>query len=376
MKFKAVFSLESHTPLIHFESSNILGLRPTELKSKFDKFLINNDYVPSSKIITSDDGKKYLKYKVKLKNIIKDIQQINRNNRREETYPFYFGNMGNDYHNGDKKLVFFENIDVEFFCLDKELLGIIKDRFEEFISITNFGTRQNKGYGGFYLKKEFDERYIRGYKFCIKQKDYKKAMNQVELFYKFLRSGINLPRSNPFYTKPAIWKYFNEQGIVWEKKAIKSHCFENQLHTQQQTHSYPDILVDNGNEKIVRDLFGLSTLQKWSSYGLNVTKTNQRIKRFKSPLMFKFIKVKDGFDVYFFKENRKEEKLEDFCGETFTICAGNCNLNLEVAEFDLEIFLDWVYKRRRNLLSQLSSDTNTKEYSVINKILNSLKRVN
>ena len=376
MKFKAVFSLESHTPLIHFENSNILGLRPTELKSKFDKFLINNDYVPSSKIITSDDGKKYLKYKVKLKNIIKDIQQINRNNRREETYPFYFGNMGNDYHNGDKKLVFFENIDVEFFCLDKELLSIIKKRFEEFISITNFGTRQNKGYGSFYLDKEYDEKYIKGYKVFISNDDYKKAMNQVELFYKFLRSGINLPRSNPFYTKPAIWKYFNEQGIVWEKKAIKSHCFENQLHTQQQTHNYPDILVDDGDEKIVRDLFGLSVAQDWKSYEVTVTKENQDIKRFKSPLMFKFIKRANGYDVYIFKENRKEEKLEDFCGKSFVVNAGNCSFNLEVAEFDLEIFLDWVYKRRRNLLSQLSSDTNTKEYSVINKILNSLKRVN
>jgi len=157
----------------------------------------------------------------------------------------------------------------------------------------------------------------------------------------------------------------------------KSHCFENQLHTQQQTHNYPDILVDNGNEKIVRDLFGLSTFQKWKSYNnLNVTKTNQRIKRFKSPLMFKFIKAKDGFDVYFFKENRKEEKLEDFCGETFTICAGNCNLNLEVADFDLDEFLEWLFDRRQNILSTLSDSKNAFEYKSINKILNSLKRVN
>jgi len=378
--FKNTFSLVSHTPVIHFEKLSKLALRPTELKSKFDKFLIFNNYVSEDKIHKDTQNRKYLKYKVKIKNIkISSKEDIQKNDR---FIPFYFGNMGDDYHSGDKKLVFFDNIDIEFFSFDTELLEVISKRFEEFIAITNFGTRQNKGYGSFYLKdKKFNEKYINGYKVFIKAKDYKKAMEQIEIFYKFIRSGINLPRPyNPFYIKPAIWKYFNERGIIWEKKAIKRRCFNGKLNEQKNRHNNSDILVSEGDEKIVRDLLGLSTSQSWRSYGINVTKESitedKEIKRFKSPLMFKFIKNGDGYDVYFWNEKRDEEKLKDFCGKTFRINAGRCNFELDVAKFDLDHFLNWLYNRKKTILSKLSDDVETNEYKTIKKILNNLKKVN
>lgn len=384
--FKVNFTLRGHTPLIHFEKLSELTLRPTELKSKLDKFLINNGYIDEFHICKSEDGKKYLKYKVILKNIKisekKDIKKITRDNRKFETYPFYFGNMGNEYNDGDKKLVFIENVDVEFFSFNKEIIKAIKNHFEEFVAITNFGTRQNKGYGSFYLKdKEFNEEFIKkmqGYKVNINNTDYKETMSEMELFYKFLRSGINLSTRSrsPFYTKPAIWKYFKEKGIVWEKKAIKRRCFRSQLNKQKEKHNNPDILTYEGDEKIVRDLLGLSTIQEWMSYGISVKKENDKIKRFKSPLMFKFIKTDKGYDVYFWNEKRFEEKLEDFCNKKFAIKAGRCEFELSTAEFDLDNFLEWVYKKRKTILSELSDDNNASEYKRINKILNNIQKVN
>jgi len=374
--FVLKFTLASHTPIIHFEKLPTLALRPTELKSKLDKFLIHNNYINSSKIQESTDGKKYLKYKVKIKNIkIKDKKNIEKNDRN---VPFYFGNMGNDYHTGDKKLVFIESVDIEFFTFDKELLRVIKDKFEEFIAITNFGTRQNKGYGSFYIKdKQFNENYIKGYKVTLKAANYEKAMKDFETFYKFIRSGINLPRkSNSFYTKPAIWKYFNEQGIVWEKKAIKRRCLNDKLEYQQNIHNNADILSSRGEEKIVRDLLGLSTSQQWRSYNITVLKDNQEIKRFKSPLMIKFIKNGSNYDVYFWNENRKEEKLEDFCGKTFHIQARSCRFDLQVAEFNLDEFLTWMYNKRNSLLATLSQDRQEREYKIIDNILKNLQKVN
>ena len=372
--FKNTFSLVSHTPVIHFEKLSKLALRPTELKSKFDKFLIFNNYVSEDKIHKDTQNRKYLKYKVKIKNIkISSKEDIQKNDR---FIPFYFGNMGDDYQSGDKKLVFFDNIDIEFFSFDTELLEVINNRFEEFIAITNFGTRQNKGYGSFYIKDKQYKNFINGYKFHIAINDYKKAMSQVETFYKFLRSGINLPRpSKPFYTKPVIWKYFNEKGIVWEKKAIKRRCLNDKLNEQKNKHNNSDILVSEGAEKIVRDLLGLSTSQSWRSYGINVIKEGE-IKRFKSPIMFKFIKNGDGYDVYFWNEKRNEEKLKDFCGKTFRINAGRCNFELDVADFDLDHFLNWLYNGKKTILSKLSDDVEAKEYKIIDEILNNLKKVN
>ena len=370
--FLLKFTLSSHTPLIHFEKLSTLALRPTELKSKLDKFLIYNNYIDSLKIQKSADTKRYLKYKVKIKNIkLKNKKDIIKNDRK---IPFYFGNMGKDYESGDKKLVFIESVDIEFFTFDKELLKVIKDKFEEFIAITNFGTRQNKGYGSFYIKdKQFNENYIKGYKVTLKAANYEKAMKDFEIFYKFIRSGINF---NSFYTKPVIWKYFNDRGIVWEKKAIKRRCFNDKLEYQQNIHNNADILSSRGEEKIVRDLLGLSTSQQWRTYGITVLKENKEIKRFKSPLMIKFIQNGNNYDVYFWNENRKEEKLEDFCGKIFNIQAGSCEFNLQVAEFNLDNFLNWIYDNKNTLLSILSQDKNSREYRIINNILQNLQKVN
>jgi hypothetical protein len=123
-------------------------------------------------------------------------------------------------------------------------------------------------------------------------------------------------------------------------------------------------------------VLGLSTIQEWMSYGISVKKENEEIKRFKSPLMFKFIKTDSGYDVYFWNEKRFEEKLEDFCNKVFKITVGGCEFDLPTAEFNLDNFLNWVYKRKKTILSELSDNNNAYEYKTIDRILKNMQKVN
>ena len=78
-KFKVEFTLKQHTPIIHFQSDQVgATLRATELKPKFDRFLLEMQQdLPFRK---DSSGKLSLNYKVKVDEFLnkmknqKDIQ--------------------------------------------------------------------------------------------------------------------------------------------------------------------------------------------------------------------------------------------------------------------------------------------------------------
>ena len=71
-KFKVEFTLKQHTPIIHFQSDQVgATLRATELKPKFDRFLINYVFKNDKKQYQEyliDKDKNALNYKVKISN--------------------------------------------------------------------------------------------------------------------------------------------------------------------------------------------------------------------------------------------------------------------------------------------------------------------
>ena len=374
-KYKYKVKITGHTPVIHFEKNiSAPALRPTELKSKLDKFLLRKGYKNLS-VKTPDGKKEYFDYKIKINNINIDHSKSRPINKNDKL-PFFFGNMGDDYTNGDKRLVFVKEAEIEFFSFNTEIIKAIKDNFKLFLSITNFGTRQNKGYGSFSLDKVVV--YPNTYKIVINKSNYNEVMKDMEIFYKFIRSGINLSqrRSSPFYIKPAIWKYFIEKNIVWEKKAIKRRCFQNKLNEQAIEHNNDEILTSEGEERIVRDVLGLSTSQDWRSYRVKVEKENPHIKRFKSPLFFKYIKNPNAYTVYVSEEKRAEEKLNTFLNKPFRIEAGRCSFDLNVVEeFDVNDFLNWLYKNKNTIVDELSNGVISNEYRILKRILNDMKKV-
>ena len=293
-KFKLEFSLKQHTPIIHFQSEQSgATLRATELKPKLDRFLL--EHVEGIPFKENANGHRSLDYKVKIeaKTEMSDIESINSRNGKSIPNPLFFGNMGD----GDKKrFSMASTISIEFFSFNSEVLDAIKNKFEAFLANTNFGTRQSKGFGSFYLKKPFDKTLIehKVYSFSSNEKEWQE---DIKFFYAFLRAGINTANFRGIYAKAVIFAYAKSKNITWDKKAIKNFYLDNNRNIE--------------NEKLMRDLFGLSSSQSWMSYKATITKehTAKEIDRFKSPITFKPILENGKMRIYFWADKSVEKIL-------------------------------------------------------------------
>ncbi len=361
-KFKKIFTLIQHTPLIHFQADQKgATLRATELKPKFDKFLLSRDNNLPFK--EAANKHKFLEYKVKIEQNLLGSKKI------DSRKSLYFGNMGE--RKSSKKYKKYDNkFKIEFFTFDKKIKTAIEKHFEAFLANTNFGTRNSKGYGSFYIAdKKFETDLIPYKVYSFNSKDWER---DVGLFYQFLRQGINLPREkNPFYCKPAIFVYAKSKGWVWDKKVIKENFFYDEMEKQKKKYEKYDIDILNfsSQEKyLLRDIFGLSVSQDWKSYGTSIKKEHSFIERFKSPLTFKVVE-----DVVYFWVNESYSKILN--QEFNIICeCGRESFKLKTPQnFDFEEFLDFAVNID---LSRHISECfhNTSEYDSLVRILDSIKK--
>jgi len=386
--FEIEFDLIQTTPLIHFNAKRLEGkelinnknetfLRATELKPKFDKFL--RAYCRSNSI-NIEDLQQYLSnafdYSVEIKVGNVDIREIGKN-------PLFWGNLSIERDikkfkekNSDERFkkeilllqqklrreVYLKDIKVSFFSFKKEMIDLIEKTFESFLASTNFGTRASKGFGSFYIKgKKFDKEkvfYVDNEKLkkakvfyfstypLVKNFNYKNWQDYLNLFYKFLRSGINLKDRNGktlFYSKPFIFEYF-KNSFQWEKRAIKSKCLKNELEKQLKKYPNSDVLTNNKEKRIIKDVFGLSIVESWRSYkktlkkeSVEKIKDKPKYKRFRSPITFKFV---DG-TIYFWAN----ETFREILGKEFIVSLGNCKEKLKIVEnFDFNKFFEEFFK--------------------------------
>lgn len=409
------FTLKQHTPIIHFQHyQSGAALRASEFKPKLDKFLIRKLKLTEYKSIGGEEievakgefiswfnnkEKLSLDYKAKItyeiESIYDYIEQPKRikgifKQKREDdgtysterkNYPLYFGNMGRNYYETDtiKKFVFNSgNINLKIHSFNPDLIQKIKENMAEFLALENFGSRQDKGFGSFYLNNtdancKLLEEKLFDYKFEITMtssnlwQKFRGIFDQLDLFYRALRPGINLKDNagnDKFYFKSLLFSYFKTQNIQWEKKTIKEKFFLNDvkrsdgsvlyygLNSQKKIRPSSDVLrFQSRNKKLVKDLLGLSTNESWKYYGNSITKTeakddrngnkikkdesDDQIERFKSPMFFKVIENKDGekYLVYiklwddipirgkwFIIEDKKGQRLEPMqIPEDFTL---------------------------------------------------------
>lgn len=350
--------LKQHTPLIHFQhDQDGATLRASEVKPKLDKYIIKHEfhdnfdecktylvgYNPKKlKELKSkwDSGFRALDYKIKIDSP-KRVIELSRSNGykinpktkeplldksgqkilKYESIPLFLGNMKDK---APKKMTIAdEDITINFFSLHSELLNYINDNLELFFFMNNFGTRQSKGFGSFYLANEKLPE-IKGagsyYSFIINTKktkgewkDYQILFQYIDLFYKTLRSGIN---QNGCYFKSLMYHYAKskERNEYWDKRAIRTHfeLFSNSEQRRELTGKYlgkkrewdkgetNDFLVDsntgvdsfpNSKTRLYRDMLGLSSTQSWMFYGATISKEEnadkKEIERFKSPILLK-----------------------------------------------------------------------------------------
>ena len=461
-KYKLNFQLKQHTPIIHFQHDQKgATLRASELKPKLDKFLIEKlaltetiekkgaqavvpkkDYEHwfNNKEKLSLDYKVHIEAeerKVELDNLInlkiKTIKDRQTNQNKEKLFytnlPGFFGNMmkEQEFITGKKKLkkvTFYDSISIYFtsFILaktdDKTLLEAIKENFAEFLATTNFGTRQSKGFGSFTIENQIIK-LDNNYYFTIPDKDgtdFKNLFKVIDLFYRCLKSGLNIKAQDKstgklidkIYFKSLMFRYAKDltPSEQWDKRTIRHALYINHWKYMKTSNPlgvyynrtdpagtvhYTAIKPINRKYYDFRDLLGLSTEQDWKFYHNNsnvkkeVTKgeiingniQNFTIDRFQSP-----ITIKPVFDigqkkwlVYILtKDIPKKFKNAD------VIVTNNTANNVELVifpGFSIKGYLDYaISKFDKNDISYGNrfNENNTPEARIIIKVFEELKK--
>jgi hypothetical protein len=322
--FKLTFTLKQHTPIIHFQHDQYgATIRASELKPKLDRFLIKKfkehhiDYC--SWLIKGQSEAFSYKIKIVVDQTSIDLKLIGTG--RNDGYPTYFANMGNEFKKNPKGTSYSEKIFlIDFFCFN-DLVSKIREYFPEFLAKTNFGTRQNKGFGSFYLDKSTDcfipiERILKNYYyFEINEIKDEIVFGSIDYYYKRLKSGVNenfndLCRREPNcdpnkYKKSYLFKYLcSLTSKGWEKRKIKEDFFGIYKDYNEKyfirallgtpgSYSYKPTLEPC--HKKVDTIIG-STYKILDDYEIEVT--HPQIERFKSPITFKPIKFQGLTRIY------------------------------------------------------------------------------
>lgn len=352
-KLKWTFDLKQHTPMIHFQPFDEgVCLRATEVKPKFDKFLLENECFTAMQKLkwfyTAEDGRLATKMKLRFRAEGKVVRSytFEKNQNLERQIPrgsttrinrLYFGNQGCRDKEDYKETVFFKGgIKGTVLCFDGEFLEIIEKYIPQFFLLNNFGTRQNKGFGSFSVVQEetrgFIDEVIRKYEHNAFFLDYnkdvgrrevipaEKRLDDIGILYGLMKGGIN----NTENYKSAIFRYYLERGIINEKKVIKQELFDGKH------------IEDIENARYVRAVLGLTDgfAYKDAIRKGTVSVSNDDIKRYQSPVYFK---VLDRYTFLFLRPMPEALRNAEF---EFSL-EGKKPINLPVPDFDIEDFMAW-----------------------------------
>ncbi len=335
-KFKVEFTLKQHTPIIHFQSEQLgATLRATELKPKFDRFLKKYAFdgeIPQEYLI--DKEKDALDYKVK----------IITNGNIEKSLPNSFLFFANNAIKDPKDKTYMQkvqSIKVELFSFKTKLLEIIKQNFEEFMLVTNFGSRSTKGYGSFCKPLQNSERVLKKYYpivFKINNANVQRWEEKVDTTHKLLKSGINFKS----YSKSLLFQYMCTKNIRWEKRKIKE-----EFPSLAQGKEPVDCHLKK-EYRYIRAMLGLAGINEYQGKKIvAISDKNKEIERFDSPIIYKII----DNNIYLLCD-RSYEKIMN---KTFTFKFKDNSFDIKTPnknEFDLHEFLTFVEKQE-NIISEV-----------------------
>ena len=188
----------------------------------------------------------------------------------------------------------------------------------------------------------------------------------LNLFYSTLRGGLNQYGGNQtIYFKSMIFLYAKEKlGAHWDKRAVKENFYAGNL--KQQFNRYEtDVLDANPKQSyLMRDLLGLASESKWwaeykdtiSTVHIPASSDEALIDRFKSPIHFKPIELKDGrFRIYFEGNQREVDKM---LNKKFKISSSNRRRSFEIKtpeKFPINDFIAFAISQ--NILNQTEIKT-------------------
>ncbi|MBP3199224.1 MAG: hypothetical protein J6N21_19810 [Butyrivibrio sp.] len=367
------YHLKQETPMWHFQyrekaQQNGATLRGSDVKPRFDKFLINQMKAEGInwedfKISADHDA---LNYKIR---IVAKGNPVTNNNMGENAF---FANMGK---NIDKELAVFykEGIDVKITCFIPALMTQIDKHIQAFFIIHNFGTRQDKGFGSFTVENTDNpcdvesvllnyshlEHYI-AYKIDASKCTDSKVLDNAYVLYQWMKSGINFGST---YKKSLLTQYMLGKNIGGEKRWMKEKGIAPKVRKASKKEIVDDDRVPEGkitDYRYIRAVMGVSGIQSWVTSTLKRDKDGNRctdkkgnpiykkveiavsskeIERFQSPITIKVIDNK----VYFLAYDLNTASRKSLLGKEFTFSndAFKKNGPINVIEnFDMEDFME------------------------------------
>lgn len=368
-KTKLEFKLKQHTPIIHFQHDQEgATLRATEVKAKLDKYIWKqawmNDFSKGKAFLVGyspaksadlerrfkEDQFRALDYKIQFWAHDKQAKPIHERMR------LFFGNMGSD-DDSKKEKYFVESkggVSGTIFCDDPDLIEILRKHLYNFFQRENFGTRQNKGFGSFQIT-EIDgsqPSFVNPSSYVFKitiNAELDTLWEHIDLFYKTLRSGINMKldrgATDKLYFKSLLFQYAKKKNHQWDKRKIRLDLFRNHPKFQEVERKRTDkdgtVQYSNGTPMLYRDMLGLSSSQDWLSYRATVTKDSVTgsIERYKSPITFKPFRQTNGWEVYIIPGEIPSEMKN----AGFKIEAGSKSTILSTPDFDLGDYLKFAF---------------------------------
>jgi len=282
------YSLKQHTPMIHFQQDEEgATLRASEAKPKLDRFLIeqckrNNTAIPKEWYLNpaEKDSKPALKYKMQIitneSHEPDEAAKDEKSHKPDETAKkeelnkkLYFGNIGIKENSPKyrKPLLSTDPLTLKIICFDEGLRSLIDANIKGFFLTHNFGARQTKGFGSFFIDEENED--PNSYMLEIMKKFYPLS------FYR------ETPKDNNYKTQMEL------VGDLWEKLISKE--FIKGLSEEQRKD-------DDSFYYSVRALLGVTEYYTFKPCkqdpelsSADTNKNSPDIQRFASPITFKIL---------------------------------------------------------------------------------------
>ncbi len=306
---KETFKLYQETPMWHFQArEKHATLRATELKPKLDRFLIKwwerkyGGKLYEKKKEWLIDGE-HLAFDYRVTIVSKE------NTKAEFTKPddkyndtLFLGNIRPRGQEAPYLLVKDKAnmVTLNVMTFHRGLMNLIKEALPTFFLLTNFGTRQDKGFGSFVLQDSRREAeqlltdwygdrlvYMLDYHSTNIAHDTARLFHDIDAIYKVLKSGINFGA----YVKSYLTLYFLQKGIGGEKRFIKTHHIGPIMGTHQHEHQQTERIPDD-HYRYIRALLGATDGETWNrsekiKFAHVAGRAGQAIDRIPSPLVFK-----------------------------------------------------------------------------------------
>lgn len=346
--------LVPQSPLLHFQAEQAkkieqsgVTLRASEVKPKLDCFLLNRLREITRKDVS--ELKKDEKYKdifigstnnaLNLKMQIKALGKTEAIGIDNKKYPIFYGNMDSKKEVKCEYKIdgIFGDIELIIICFNNKLRNLIEMNIEEFFIVTNFGTMQNKGFGGFHpkekkLNKELSSREINQmgsqlqkhynsnncFYFCFQNNENagklnsgcylfnkrdllcQKMFDEINDFYGIMKSGYNRKfNSNgthiKSFSRSFIYQYMHNKNIDNEKAWMK----QNEIAPIIEDEHRKNYTTEVSNPRYIRALLGVGERISFLTESRNQKivvkvehiseKKENKLERVSSPIFFKII---------------------------------------------------------------------------------------